>query len=245
MVIIEYKKRKLYYKALQKVEEGFLSYFIRRYISNKALLLLFKVIGIFVIPAIKIFRIIPKLRFPNACWKYTFSEIQRFGKSYTLLWEKFKEKYDILAVRNEVTLNWFFFGSKGFLSSKKVIELKYEGFLVGYVAVKEIEHNLGKETYYSFEVVDIVVLREDTSTHYIILKSLIWLAKENGKKIIFIKISPFVKGMEDSLTKFGFFWKKGRSRFLYRKSEENNLIEDYFQQSFYATPLDGDRCYFP
>ena len=32
MVIIEYKKRKLYYKALQKVEEGFLSYFIRRYI---------------------------------------------------------------------------------------------------------------------------------------------------------------------------------------------------------------------
>lgn len=32
MIIIEYKKRKSYYKALQKNEEGFVNYFIRRYI---------------------------------------------------------------------------------------------------------------------------------------------------------------------------------------------------------------------
>lgn len=33
MLIIEYKKRKSYYKALQKDEEGFVAYFIRRYLS--------------------------------------------------------------------------------------------------------------------------------------------------------------------------------------------------------------------
>ena len=33
MLIIEYKKRKSYYKALQKDEDGFVSYFIRRYLS--------------------------------------------------------------------------------------------------------------------------------------------------------------------------------------------------------------------
>ncbi|MBI2632561.1 Fic family protein, partial [Candidatus Pacearchaeota archaeon] len=33
MLIIEYKKRKSYYKALQKDEEGFISYFIRRYLA--------------------------------------------------------------------------------------------------------------------------------------------------------------------------------------------------------------------
>ena len=33
MLIIEYKKRKSYYKALTKEEEGFISYFIRRYLS--------------------------------------------------------------------------------------------------------------------------------------------------------------------------------------------------------------------
>jgi Fic family protein len=33
MIIIEYKKRKSYYKALQRPEEGFVSYFIRRYLS--------------------------------------------------------------------------------------------------------------------------------------------------------------------------------------------------------------------
>jgi len=33
MLIIEYKKRKSYYKALQKDENGFVSYFIRRYLT--------------------------------------------------------------------------------------------------------------------------------------------------------------------------------------------------------------------
>ena len=33
MLIIEYKKRKSYYKALQQPEEGFVNYFIRRYLS--------------------------------------------------------------------------------------------------------------------------------------------------------------------------------------------------------------------
>lgn len=32
MLIIEYKKRKSYYKALQRTEEGFVNYFIRRYL---------------------------------------------------------------------------------------------------------------------------------------------------------------------------------------------------------------------
>ncbi len=33
LLIIEYKKRKSYYKALQKDEEGFVSYFLRRYLA--------------------------------------------------------------------------------------------------------------------------------------------------------------------------------------------------------------------
>ncbi len=33
MLIIEYKKRKSYYKALQRTEEGFVNYFTRRYLS--------------------------------------------------------------------------------------------------------------------------------------------------------------------------------------------------------------------
>ena len=33
MIIIEYKKRKSYYKALSKDEQGFVNYFMRRYLS--------------------------------------------------------------------------------------------------------------------------------------------------------------------------------------------------------------------
>jgi Fic family protein len=33
MLIIEYSKRKSYYKALQRPEEGFVNYFTRRYLA--------------------------------------------------------------------------------------------------------------------------------------------------------------------------------------------------------------------
>jgi Fic family protein len=33
MLIIEHKNRKSYYKALQRTEEGFVNYFIRRYLA--------------------------------------------------------------------------------------------------------------------------------------------------------------------------------------------------------------------
>jgi Fic family protein len=33
MLIFEYRKKKAYYKALQRNEEGFTNYFIRRYVS--------------------------------------------------------------------------------------------------------------------------------------------------------------------------------------------------------------------
>jgi len=33
MLILENRKRKSYYKALERTEEGFANYFIRRYIS--------------------------------------------------------------------------------------------------------------------------------------------------------------------------------------------------------------------
>jgi len=33
MLIIEYKKSRSYYKALTKDEEGFISYFIKRYVA--------------------------------------------------------------------------------------------------------------------------------------------------------------------------------------------------------------------
>ena len=224
----------------------FWSYFTRRYVSNKALLFLFKVIGILVIPAIKLFQIILKLRFPKMYGKYTFSEIQRFGKSYTLLWEKFKEKYNVLAVRNEVTLNWFFFGSKDLLSSRKVIELRYIDEIIGYVAVKEVGHNIHGKVYYSLEVVDMVILNNQTSAYDVALKGLLWLARNSEKKIIFILINPFVENIKHCLLKHGYFIIRGKSRFLYKQTgEHDNDLCESIDKGYYATPLDGDRCFFP
>lgn len=224
----------------------FWNFLAGRFGSNRVITVFFKLAGLFVIPAVKFYQIVCKFRLPAINKKYTFSEIKRFDKSYALLWDKLKEKYDVLAVRNETTLNWFFFGSNDISSSRKVIELRCDDALIGYVAVKEIKHNLHNRIYCYFEVVDMVILNGDALDYKFALKGLLWLAKKNENKIMLIKLNSFDENIENILFRFGFFWRYGKSRFLYKHTTEHEpAIAGYASDSFYATPLDGDRCFFP
>jgi len=224
----------------------FWNFLAGRFGSNRVITIFFKLAGLFVIPAVKLYQIVCKFRLPAIKKKYTFTEIKRFDKSYALLWDKLKEKYDMLAVRNETTLNWFFFGSTDMLSSRKVIELRCDNMLIGYVAVKEIKHSLCGKIYYFLEVVDMVILTENASGYNIAVKGLIWLAKKNKNKVMLIKFNAFDDKIKRTLLHFGFFWKTGESRFLYKHTEGHGLdAADCPSGCFYATPLDGDRCFFP
>jgi len=224
----------------------FWDFIAMRYGSKKGIAALIKLAGLLAIPAVKFYRKVCKLSLPAIGKEYIFSEIRAFDKSYSLLWNKLKEKHDMLAVRNETTLNWFFFGSADLMSSRKVIELRCDDALIGYVAVKEIKHSLCGKAYYFFEVVDMVILTENESGYNIAVKGLLWLAEKNKNKVMLIKFNAFDERIKRALLDFGFFWKTGDSRFLYKYTEGHGLdAADYPSGYFYATPLDGDRCFFP
>ena len=153
-----------------------------------------------------------------------------------------------MAVRDEVALNWFFFGSKDLLSSRRVIEIRNDKTLIGYAAVKIVNHSQTGKEYNYFEVVDMVINSEDYCAYVAALKGLLKIAQNSEDKIMLIKINPFDK-IENCLRKYGFFIRPGTARFLYKISDKNtggiDINEDDIQNSFYATPLDGDRCFFP
>lgn len=219
-----------------------LDLFARRIALNKNIFFLFKCAGTFVLPVLKIFQIISKSRMSIADKNYTFREIDTFDSSYALLWDEFKKKYDMLAVRNVETLNWFFFGSKLLASGRKVIEIRCDNNLAGYAAVKEAAYSVLEKTYYYLEVVDMVVLDGKPAGYHTALKGLHWLAMKSGKKITFIKVNSFDDSVDNNLYKYGFFKQKGKSRFLYKTI---GGINPTAISNFYATAIDGDRCFFP
>lgn len=225
----------------------FCNFLIARTTSKKSRTMLLKMAALLAVPAIKVLQTVNKLRLPPIKGGYTVSEVGNFDDSYTLLWNKLKNKYDILAIRNQEALSWFFFGSPDLRSNRKVLEIREKGTLVGYIAVKlVVSKAYKKEIYRYFEVADMVIIEDNPMAYCAALKGLLLLARKNKDKISFIKISPFDRKIEEHLTKFGFFGYKGKARFLYRGFGENGSDrKDSLESGFYATPLDGDRCYFP
>ena len=59
------------------------------------------------------------------------------------------------------------------------------------------------------------------------------------EEIAYLIVNAFNPAMLRALNRAGIFWTKGRSQFLYDK------FPAAAADSFFITPLDGDRCYFP
>lgn len=226
----------------------FWDFFVRRSSSNIILSFILKTAGIFLISLIKVYQEIKKLKL-HATDQYNFREIKKFDDSYSSLWNEVKEKYDIVAVRDQIALNWFFFGSKDLLSSRRVIEIRNDKTLIGYAAVKIVNHSQTGKGYNYFEVVDMVINSDDYCAYVAVLRGLLKIAQNSEEKITLVKINPFDKKIEGCLKKYGFFMRPGTAKFLYKVSGKNtgrmDINEDSIQTGFYATPLDGDRCFFP
>ncbi len=222
------------------------SFIIRKKINQKLISSILRLVGLFIVLPVKIYQRICLLRVAAMDRRYTFKEIHRFDDTHSLLWDNIKKEYDIIAMRDKVNLNWYFFGSKGLRSTRRAIEIKNGENLIGYVVVKLVVSMQDAKSYYYLEVVDMVMVEKSISAYYTALRGLLWLAGNSKKKIMLILISPFVKDIKACLGKFGFFRKTGKSRFVYKYIGDDGIaIKDYGLNNFYATPLDGDRCFFP
>ncbi len=224
----------------------FWDFYVNRLFSHKKIIFLLKILGIYLIPFMKIIQTIKEIILFWKKNKYSFKEIHKFDNSYKTLWDKFKLKHEILALRDDVTLNWFFFEGNNLNSSRRVIEIRDNETLIGYCAVKLGINILKGKEYFYYEVVDIVLIEQNPDIYLTIVKALLWLSRNSENNIIFIKINPLNNEMEKCFTKFGFLKKKRQSFFLYKNILTGSPGEnDLHQHDFYATPLDGDRCYFP
>ena len=75
--------------------------------------------------------------------------------TYHEIMNKFKSKFDILAVRNQETLNWYFGGTPQIKSQRKILEVRRNQDLLGYVALNEVQRNVGaNRTVRYYEMID-------------------------------------------------------------------------------------------
>ena len=207
---------------------------------HKLTLFLFQCAGIFIVPLLKIFNTISRKRLAALDTDYTLKEIKAFDQKYTALSNKLKEKYDITAIRDHIALNWFFFGSKMLRSSRKVVEIKNKESLIGYIGIKAGNKRRGAKTYNYLEVVDLVLIEESEPAYCAVIHGLLRLGASKDNNIVFIKTHIFNQELKKYLKRSGFFNRPAREVFLYRNFGELGL-----DKNFYASPLDGDRPFFP
>jgi hypothetical protein len=219
---------------------SFWKFISHKFSNHKFKLFLIQCAGIFIVPLLKIVNAIRRKRLAALDEDYTLKEIQDFDQRYTLLSNKLKKKYDITAVRDHIALNWFFFGSKKLRSSRRVVEIKNKENLIGYIGIKEGEKRQGEKAYNYVEVVDLVLIEESEPAYNALIRGLLKIGTGKDKNIIYIKTHIFNPELKKYLKRSGFFTRPARENFLYR-----NFAELDWDKNFYATPLDGDRPFYP
>lgn len=168
---------------------------------------------------------------------YLVREIDRFGEDYNVFWEKLRLKFDILAVRNQESLNWLFLGTPQLKLQRKILEIRQEQELIGYVALKEVVRQVeAHRPVRYYEMVDAALLEDNRELFLELLDEIKYLACKN--QISFIKIPPLFSYWKSLMRQKGFIGMTKEFRFIYKDlSNLQNL-------RFWLTPVDGDRGFF-
>jgi hypothetical protein len=177
---------------------------------------------------------------------YSVREIFYFSEDYNKLWEKFKNKYDLLAIRDSSRLNWFFFSSKNLSSLRRVLEIRNDLKLMGYVVVNVVRLPVKNRQYYFYDWIDSMIVGGGGEVYFAILRALYELAAKDEKNIILIRTTSFDPYIEKYLTRFGFQQKTEEQNILLRYPNNelgaNKLVNTNLKE--YFSPLDGDRGFF-
>lgn len=221
--------------------KAFFGFFVDKMADKRKALSLMRILSPLGQMAIKLFQSFGIRPQKNS---YAAVQIAGFDQRYSQLWEKMKCTHRITAIRDSRTLNWFFFGSRQLRDARVVVEIKKGDALVGYIAAKKAINTAAGRQYSYLEVVDIFLLETGISDYYGILRSFLQFIKSTYRETTFIRMNAFDKNMEKALAKLNVFWLKGTSRFLHSKFPDIK-IKDNGDSQFYATALDGDRCFFP
>lgn len=187
---------------------------------------------------IDFYKLLYKFRWPRKKeGQYRVQKISVFGEEYSAFWEKIRSKFDLLAVRNERTLNWLCFGTPQLRSERKVLEIRKKQELIGYVAIKEVVRQVAANKYIRYyEIFDAALWEDNQELFSEILYELKSLAY--GNHISFLKVPPLFPGWKSILRQKGFIAMVKESRFVHKD------IPDFKNLRSWLTPIDGDRGFF-
>ena len=168
---------------------------------------------------------------------YSIREINAFGEEYNHFWEKLRGQYDVLAVRNQKTLNTLFYGTSGLKSERKILEIRKQKELIGYVAVKEVVRpGEAEKNIRYYEMMDAALLEHNQDLFVEIIKAMECLAQKN--RIAWLRIFPLLSEWESMMRQMGFLKMTKEFRFVYKG------LPDLQGLNHWLTPIDGDRGFF-
>lgn len=168
---------------------------------------------------------------------YSVRAISAFDVEYDNLWNKLKRRYDIVAVRDSECLNWFFFGFAKLKEDRKVFALRKGNDLIGYMAFKVKKHHYPDEEYLYWEMVDVFLDNASPQAQLCLFESVLKESRNCDRPPVYILINPAGEILPQALNRSGFLFYRGHGRFFYRN------LDIRPGDSFYATPLDGDRVF--
>lgn len=171
---------------------------------------------------------------------YTTRQISWFTDRTAIMPDRFRTDFSFYAQRTPETLNWYFFSTERLKGKRRVLEVLAGKESIGYVAVKKVEKLEHGGSFGYYEVADLALDRAEPEVYMALFKGLAAMAKKESRPIAFIRMSPFAPGLEQSMKRFGFLQQQVTFRYLHR-----GLGTDLQESAIHATPLDGDRCFFP
>ncbi len=166
-----------------------------------------------------------------------------FGKEYDTLWGDLSAGDRMLAVRRSRELEWFF-GEDRDAGRCLVLGVRKDGVLQGYAAFKVIKRKFLMIQYACFEMTDLFLRDPDAGALRAILQRVYSFSRGRGLFVPYIKMFP-VAGTVPVMNGLGCFWQTARDSFWYKDNRDQSLSRGDVVTSLFATPLDGDRPFFP
>ena len=167
---------------------------------------------------------------------YQFSKCNQINDEFDILWEKLKNSYNILGVRNKKYLIWRYL--KHPLGNIFLFSIRKNGLLVGYLAYSIRKRK--NSDLMIFEVLDIFCDHKNgqlvnSISHWIIQK-----AKKTKSDII--KVSFLPKNLRDELLKCGFINSSTPNLDFIIFKNNSRHSDDYYcnENKWYLSSSDGD-----
>lgn len=151
-------------------------------------------------------------------------------------WLAFERLHCYTLVRDRASMKWLFFAEHFPEKSRKVLEVRRDSTLLGFVSLKLIRQS----GFSLVEVVDWALLDLEERMLVSIIFGIKQAAHGWDRDVAFVRMNAFNSSMGELLSRAGFWKLRANVRYYYFDHAHTIPIA-----MFHSTPIDGDKSLFP